>query len=96
MPMEQTITLNLPYDLSELEWEKVARVYREMGEWVEGQEVACWFGPINTARFVAASVEPSGLLVTGNIDSQLFRGWVTKLCAKLTASLGREVYDAEI
>jgi hypothetical protein len=94
--MEHSITLNLPCDLSESQWTKVMGVYREMGEWVEGQQVACWFGPLNSDRFIAASIEPSGLHVSGTIDPLLFRGWVTKLCAKLTASLGREIYDAKV
>lgn len=45
--------------------------------------------------YLTASVEPSGLLLEGNVDPVLFRGWVTKLCAKLTLTLRREVYDAE-
>ena len=94
--MEQSITLNLPYNLSKSEWAKIMAVYREMGEWCEGQQVPCWFGSLDSSRFIAASVEPSGLHVSGNIDPLLFRGWVTKLCAKLTASLGREIYDAEV
>jgi len=93
--MEQAITLNLSRDLTESEWSRVMAVYRDMGDWVEGQPLPCWFGPLDSPRFVAASVEPSGLLVSGNIEPLLFRGWVTKLCAKLTAALGREVYDAE-
>lgn len=94
--MEDSITLNLPYNLSESEWAKVMAVYREMDGWVEGQAVPCWFGQLDSAQFISASVEPGGLLVSGNIESLLFRGWVTKLCAKLTSSLGREVYDAEV
>ncbi|AXQ27972.1 hypothetical protein D0B54_04460 [Solimonas sp. K1W22B-7] len=94
--MEQSITLNLPYDLTDAEWSKVGDVYREMGDWIEGQDLPCWFGPLDSARFIAASVEPSGLQIAGNMNPELFRGWVTKLCAKLTAALGREVYDAEV
>ena len=94
--MSQSITLNLPYDLSEAEWVKVMAVYRSMDGWVEGEELPCWFGKLNGTKFVAASIEPSGLLLEGNLDPLLFRGWVTKLCAKLTAALGREVYDAEV
>lgn len=94
--MEQSITLNLPYDLTDSEWEKVMTVYRAMNGWVEGQDVPCWFGALDGPQFVAASVEPSGLVVSGNLEPLLFRGWVTKLCAKLTAALGREVYDAEV
>jgi hypothetical protein len=93
--IEQSITLNLTYDLTESEWSKVMAVYRAMDGWIEGQELPCWFGPLDSARFVAASVEPSGLQISGRIEPLLFRGWVTKLCAKLTAILGREVYGAE-
>jgi len=93
--MDNSITLNLPYDLSEPEWAKVLAVYCEMDGWVEGQALPCWYGELDGAQFISASVEPSGLLVSGNIEPLLFRGWVTKLCAKLTSSLGREVYDAE-
>jgi hypothetical protein len=92
----ESITLNIPYDLTEVEWEKVMLAYREMGEFVEGEQVACWLGPLDSERFIAASVEPSGLLVSGTVDPLLFRGWVTKLCAKLTTALGREIYDAEV
>lgn len=94
--MSQSITLNLPYDLSEAEWVKVMAVYRSMDGWVEGEDLPCWFGKLNSTKFVAASIEPSGLLLEGSLDPLLFRGWVTKLCAKLTAALGREVYDAEV
>jgi hypothetical protein len=94
--MIQSITLNLPYDLPEAEWIKVMAVYRSMDGWVEGEELPCWFGKLDAAQFVAASIEPSGLLLEGNLNPLLFRGWVTKLCAKLTITLGREVYDAEV
>ena len=94
--MSQSITLNLPYDLAEAERAKVLAVYESMDDWVPGQSMPCWFGPLDSAKYLAASIEPSGLLLEGNIDPQLFRGWVTKLCAKLTLALGREVYDAEV
>ena len=92
--MIQSITLNLPYDLSKSDWDTVLTVYRSMDGWLE--EHSCWFGPLHSERFIAASVEPGGLLVEGNVDPLLFRGWITKLCAKLTAALGKEVYDAEV
>ncbi len=94
--MEESITLNLPYNRSESEWAKVMAVYREMDGWIEGQALPCWFGTLDGSRFIAASVEPGGLQLFGKIEPLLFRGWVTKLCAKLTAALGREVYDAEV
>jgi hypothetical protein len=92
--MIQSVTLNLPYDLSNAQWDKVSSVYRSMDGWIE--EHSSWFGPWQSERYIAASVEPSGLLVEGNVDPLFFSGWVTKLCAKLTAALEKEVYDAEI
>jgi hypothetical protein len=92
--MIQSITLNLPYDLSTADWDKVSAVYQSMDGWMN--EHGSWFGPHNSERFISASVEPSGLLVEGRIEPLLFRGWITKLCAKLTAVLGKEVYDAEV
>lgn len=62
-----------------------------MDGWLAGQALPCWFGPVDSSQFVAVSVEPSGLVLTGYLDPLLFRGWTTKLCAKLTATLGREV-----
>ncbi|RZU47028.1 hypothetical protein EV700_1417 [Fluviicoccus keumensis] len=94
--MNQSITLNLPNDLADFEWAKVMAVYETMDAWVAGQELPCWFGPLDSSRYLAASVEPSGLLLEGNLEPLVFRGWVTKLCAKLTLALGREVYDAEV
>ena len=94
--MTQSITLNLPYDLDDAEWAKVHAVYESMDEWQPGQSRPCWFGPLDSPQFLAASVEPSGLLIEGELEPFLFRGWITKLCAKLTAAIGREVYDAEV
>jgi len=42
--MKQTITLNLPYDLSESDWEKVSDVYTQMEGWVENSEYPSWYG----------------------------------------------------
>lgn len=95
MRMEQSITLNMPYDLSDAEWASVSAVYREMDGWIDGQALPCWFGPLDSPNFIAASIEPSGLQISGCLEPLLFRGWVTKLCAKLTRALGREIYDAE-
>lgn len=33
--MHQPITLNLPHELSEFEWQKVSTVYRSMDGWID-------------------------------------------------------------
>ena len=94
--MIQSITLNLPYDLTDAQWAKVQAVYESMDGWIPDQEIASWFGSLNSPQYVVASVEPGGLLLEGNLESLYFRGWLTKLCARLTVVLGLEIHDAEV
>lgn len=94
--MEQSITFNLPYDLPQSDWDKVISVYESMNGWLGNSEEAFWYGSGPSAPFIYASSEPSGLVVTGNVDEMLWVGWVSKFCAKLSFALEREVYDAEM
>jgi hypothetical protein len=94
--MDQTITLNLPYDLADSDWKKVSAVYESMDGWLGNSEEAFWYGNSPGSPSLYVSSEPSGLVVTGNVEAPLWLGWVSKLCAKLSVALGREVYDAEM
>ena len=93
--MSQSITLNVPVELSPQDWEKVAAVFRELDGWMESNE-ACWYGHENDKKYITASAEPGGLLLEGEIDGGLWTGWISVLCAKLTLALGREIHDAEM
>ncbi|MBF9002935.1 MULTISPECIES: hypothetical protein [Vibrio] len=93
--MEQTIILNLPYDLSEQDNEKVTAVYSEMDGWQAKTDFPCWFGTPNDAQYITVSSKPSGLVVIGKVNGLIWMGWITKLCAKLSIALNREIYDAE-
>ena len=93
--MEQTITLNLPNDLSDSDWKKVSTVYKQMDGWIDGYDHPYWFGTEEDDLYISASVEPSGLLLSGKVDEGIWISWVTVLCAKLTLALGREIHDAE-
>ena len=94
--MIQNITLNLPYDLSSNDWEKVALVYKDMDGWLGHSNQAYWYGTEQDHQYIYASIEPSGLLISGKISEMMWIGWVTKLCAKLTHTLGCEIYDADM
>jgi hypothetical protein len=94
--VHHTITLNLPYDLSPADWEKVVVVYRSMDGWFESEAGPSWYGTEGDPQYIWASVEPSGLLLDAEIDARLWVGWISVLCAKLTRALGREVHDAEM
>jgi hypothetical protein len=72
--MEQLIAIILPYDLANSEWSTVLLVYRNMDNWVEGQPIPCWLGPLDSALYIAASAQPNGLPIPGNIEPLQFRG----------------------
>jgi hypothetical protein len=94
-----TITLSLPYDLSPSQWAAAVDVFRGMDGWLgfnPADNTPQWYGRESDERYVWASVEPSGLLVEGNLDSDLWTGWLTVLCARLSLALGMEIRDAEM
>lgn len=93
--MNRTITLNVPNELSGAEAVKVLAVYRQMAGWIENKDLPYWFGTEEDDQFIVGSLEPSGLLLEGNVDERVWIGWITVLCAKLTLVLGREIHDAE-
>jgi len=94
--MNQTITLNLPYDLTDSEWGKVLDVYKSMDGWQDNESYPCWFGTEDDEQNILVSVEPSGLVISGSVNEMLWFGWITVLCAKLTLALGREIHDADV
>ncbi|MBU2713188.1 hypothetical protein [Zooshikella harenae] len=92
--MEQSITLNIPHDLSDEEWEKISEVYRNMDGWIDGIDFPYWYGTESDDRYISVSYEPSGLLFTGKVNDDLWVGWLTQICAKLSIALRREIHDA--
>ncbi|MFC2253937.1 hypothetical protein ACETRX_30185 [Labrys portucalensis] len=94
--LHQTITLNVTPYLSEREWAKVWEVYCSMDGWIDAAECPSWYGTDDADRYITVSVEPSGLLFDAHIESKLWTGWLTSICARLTLALGVAVHDAEI
>jgi hypothetical protein len=98
MPMQvprQSMTPNLPYDLSDENWGRVAAVYRNMEGWIESTDVPRWFGNEDGPKQISASVEPSGLLLEGRLESDAWAKWIDLLSTRLSAALGFKVRDAE-
>jgi hypothetical protein len=93
-------TLNLPYDLTTEQWAIVDEVFRSMDGWIgynhQADNTPQWYGSDPGPRYVWASVEPSGLLVSSNLPELHWIGWLTVLCARLSLRLGFEVRDAEM
>jgi hypothetical protein len=94
-----TITLSLPYDLTDEQWATVDEVFQSMDGWVgysDTDHTPQWYGPEASNRYVWASLEPSGLLVEGNLDPSDWTGWISVLCARLSRRLNLEICDAEM
>ncbi len=67
-----------------------------MDGWLENKDLPYWYGTEEDNEYICASVEPSGLVINGKVNEMIWLGWVTKLCAKLSHALNREIYDAEM
>lgn len=89
------MTLNVPYNLSEEAWGRIANVYRSMDGWIESADLPRWFGDEDAPQHIWASVEPSGLLVEGNLENDAWAEWTVLLSTRLSAALGFEVRDAD-
>ena len=91
----RTITLNVSPHISEQEWARVIEVYRSMDGWIEGAKLPSWYGLEDNPPCITASAEPGGLLFDAeDIDPELWTGWLTVICAKLTLALGTAIHDA--
>ena len=95
--MQNSITLTIPADLSDTEWRKIDMVYKMMPYWVGFHEDGCpyWFGDESKDRFLYASVEPSGLLFSGQLDKNEFDSWIELFKNLATKQLGFDVIDAD-
>lgn len=98
---EVSITLSIPFDLSEAQWKKLDLVYRGMSGWLgygasgKGEEgIPHWFRVEEDDVFLWASVEPSGLLIEGQMDQAEWERWIHEFRAHASQSLGFEVLDA--
>ncbi|WP_021027195.1 hypothetical protein [Comamonas sp. B-9] len=93
--MHQKITLDVRYDQPQQMWAAVLDAYGAMPGWIESDDFPHWFGSEGDAKYVTASVEPSGIVFEGEMESREWEQWVAQLCAQLSTALGRPVRDAE-
>lgn len=91
------ITLSLPYDLDDAQWSTVDEVFASLPGWHPDADGAVWQYMIDgMPHRVEASIEPSGLLLEGDLPPASWTGFVSMLCARLSRRLGIDVCDAEM
>ena len=93
----QHITLNLAPDLDPRQWAVVDGVFRGIDGWTEAADGLLWRGAVLGAPYrIEGSIEPGGLVLEADLPPALWTGWVSVLCARLSAGLGVAVHDAEM
>jgi hypothetical protein len=76
VPIERVYCLRLS-EFDPAQWERLQRLYESLPGWAgTGQHgCPCWFGTTEHPPFLMASVEPSGLQVTGSLPSADWSQW---------------------
>jgi hypothetical protein len=72
-------------EFGEAEWKQLLSMFEALPAWQgEGEHgCSCWFGKAEVAPYLLASVEPSGLLVTGVLGKQEWEQWHSGFVARL-------------
>ncbi len=97
-PEPHSVTLNIPYDLSPTSWQALVEVYKTMPGWVDGSArdgCPTWWPDGSKKGFIGASVEPSGLLISGDVSLSTWRQWIAEFTQRASAALGFLVHDVE-
>lgn len=90
--MEHDINLNIHYSVPEEVLEKIGSVYASMPYWAGDKNGPQWIGQDID---LCASVEPSGIQITGTMPDDIWKEWYTSLKKKLTELLGYEIGEPE-
>jgi hypothetical protein len=72
-------------EFGEAEWQQLMRLYETLPAWEgEGEHrCSCWFGKSESAPYLLASVEPSGLVVTGVLQEREWERWHTQFVSAI-------------
>ncbi len=96
----QECVLNVRYDLPNEMWVKIVLVYEKLPGWIgfgkvgKGEEgIPYWFSFNEEEKSITASVEPSGLLITGNIEEKQWVTWISKFKKRLSEIIGFDVIE---
>lgn len=91
-------TYAISYELPDFEWRKLRDVYARLPGYCGFDDSGCpiWYShEEGKGPYLWASVEPSGLLVAGVLDSETWRQWDAAFRNESSRVLGFEVKDAD-
>ena len=72
-------------EFAEAQWQQLASVFESLPEWQGAGDhgCSCWFGRSEAAPYLLASVEPSGLQVSGIVTASQWQSWNERFVAQL-------------
>lgn len=98
----QECNLNIWDHLPDEIWSKVPKVYESLPGWLgfgkngQGEEgIPYWFTFDEEKKSIIASVEPSGLHISGNMDDDEWNVWIATFKRTATEILGFKVGEIE-
>jgi hypothetical protein len=73
-------------EFNESDWKRLQETYEGLSGWAGtgSHGCSCWFGREEAAPYLLASVEPSGLQVSGVLRSQDWSSWHEALSTRLS------------
>ena len=77
--MRVDVTLNIHYTAPKALWARLWELYTEMPGWrtpCPEEYSPCWFGPEGGGKGLAASVEPGGLQISGEMPEEEWSQWL--------------------
>ena len=90
--MNHYINLNIHYSAPKEIWEKIEKIYESMPYWAGCKNGPQWIGK-NIDLW--ASVEPSGIQISGIMPGDIWEEWYSLLKRRLTDVLGYEIGEPE-
>lgn len=91
--MEHVINLNIHYSAPKEIWNKIGEVYSSMPYWDAESDSPHWTNAENID--VYASVEPSGIEISGSMPKDVWEEWYASLKNRLTEALEYEIGEPE-
>ncbi|MFK7906656.1 MAG: hypothetical protein AB8B69_16110 [Chitinophagales bacterium] len=101
---QQEMNLNIWYHLPEEIWNKVSLIYEEMEGWLgfgegdgKGEKgIPYWFSFDENEKHICASIEPSGLCFSGQMEVEEWIDWVKEIKKVASRILGFKVGEIEL
>ena len=92
MNKHHDINLNIHYTAPDEIWCRIRKVYENMPYWSGDNPLPCWKG---NGIDLTASVESSGIQISGKMPEDIWEDWYEKLKDELTKALGYEIGEPE-